>query len=250
MKSWRTDPPGFAQVLQVWRRNRCVGEGTIEVYRYWICRFYDYCRVCKLDEGPELTEQGAARFARWWRSQGSPRRGHLASAIHSSRSALRSWAFARMSLGEALPPWRPVRKYPVPPALEAFAAYLSEVRGSPPQTIRKKVAHMVCLPPTAASIVVLGSTHSCRTLTTSSSSVDIDTHAPRSQISVRLCAAIFASFARRGVHVEIWRTRSCLRSFARASDHIGLCLGATFSGFSAQLTAPTRLDCATTRSCS
>lgn len=143
MKSWRTDPPGYAQVLQVWRRNRCVAQGTVSVYRYWICRFYDYCRACELDERRELTERGAERFARWWRSQGSPRRGHLRSTILASRSALRAWAFARASLGEALPTWRPVCERPVPTMLQGFAAYLSEVRGNPPQTIRKKVAQVL-----------------------------------------------------------------------------------------------------------
>jgi len=143
MKSWRTDPPGYAQVLQVWRCNRCVGRGSISVYRYWICRFYDYCRVCELDDRQELTEQGAERFARWWRSHGSPRRGRLRPVILSSRSALRAWSFARVTLGESLPTWRPVRVQQVPTPLKGFATYLSEVRGNPPQTIRKKVAHIV-----------------------------------------------------------------------------------------------------------
>lgn len=142
MRSWRTDPPGFAQALRVWRRNRCVGRGTIAVYRYWICRFGDYCGICKLDERQELTEQGAERFARWWRSTGSPRHGHLRSSILSSRSALRAWAFARIILGDALPTWRTVCEPPVPRALRAFAIYVSEVRGNPPRTIHAKLAHM------------------------------------------------------------------------------------------------------------
>jgi hypothetical protein len=145
MRSWRTDPPGFAQALRVWRRNRCVGRGTSAVYRYWICRFVDYCRICKLDERRELTEQGAERFARWWRSTGSPRHGHLRSSILSSRSALRAWAFARVILGDALPTWRTVCEPPVPRAPRAFAIYVSEVRGNPPGTIQAKLAHMACL---------------------------------------------------------------------------------------------------------
>jgi integrase/recombinase XerD len=142
MDSWRIDPPGYAQVLQVWRCNRCVGPGSIAVYRYWICRYYDYCRACRLDERKELTELGAERFAKWWRSRGSPRRGHFRSAFLSSRSALRAWSFARTSLGETLPTWRMDRERPVPRALRCFAAYMAEVRGNPPQTIRKKIVHL------------------------------------------------------------------------------------------------------------
>ena len=90
MKAWRTDPPGFSDVKHVWQKNRCVGAGTIAVYRYWISRFLDYCRTHELDVRQELTCAGAERFARWWRSVGSPRAGRVEVAFRSARSALRS----------------------------------------------------------------------------------------------------------------------------------------------------------------
>jgi integrase/recombinase XerD len=143
MKAWRFDPQRFSDVRRVWQRNRCAEPGTIGVYRYWICRFVDYCRIQGLDEHQELTRKGAKRFAIWWRSQGSPRPGHLPSALKSSRSALRAWSFAIGILGVKVQPWEPpVIRPPLSPAMAEFAAYLRDVRGNPPQTIHKKLAHM------------------------------------------------------------------------------------------------------------
>jgi integrase/recombinase XerD len=144
MKAWRRDPQGFSEVRRVWERNRCVAPASISVYRYWICRFIDYCSSEHLDEYAELTRSGARRFAAWWRSQGSPRRGRLSPTLKSSRSALRAWSFALGILGVKVPPWdSPVlQPPPVSTTMAAFAVYLREVRGNPPQTIHKKLAHM------------------------------------------------------------------------------------------------------------
>jgi len=140
---WRLDPDRFAEVRRVWERNRCVEPSTIAVYRYWICRFVDYCRAQRLDERHELTQAGARRFAIWWRSQGSPRRGHLLTTFKSSRSAIRAWSFALGILGDEVPPWRSPATAPLLSAImAAFADYLRDVRGNPPQTIHKKLAHM------------------------------------------------------------------------------------------------------------
>jgi hypothetical protein len=35
---WRLDPHRFSDVRRIWEHNRCVGPGTISLYRYWICR--------------------------------------------------------------------------------------------------------------------------------------------------------------------------------------------------------------------
>jgi integrase/recombinase XerD len=144
MKAWRRDPQRFSEVRRVWERNRCVAPASISVYRYWICRFTDYCRIEHLDQHDELTRSGARRFAAWWRSRGSPRRGRLASALNSSRSALRAWSFALGTLGVKVPSWEsPVlQPPPLSGTMAAFAAYLKEVRGNPTQTIHKKLAHM------------------------------------------------------------------------------------------------------------
>lgn len=143
MKAWRSDPQRFSDVRRVWQRNRCAEPGTIGGYRYWICRFVDYCRIQNIDEQQDLTREGAKRFAIWWRLQGSPRTGDLQGALDSSRSALRAWSFALGVLGVKVPPWEPrVIPPPVSPTMTAFAAYLREVRGNPPQTIHKKLAHM------------------------------------------------------------------------------------------------------------
>lgn len=143
MKAWRTDPPGFPDVKHVWQRNRCVGTGTIAVYRYWISRFLEYCRTQGLDARQELTCTGAQRFARWWRSAGSPRRGRVEATFKAARSALRSWSFALQALGNELPRW--ISPPPVPtisPIMAAFSSYLREVRGNPPCTIHKKLVHI------------------------------------------------------------------------------------------------------------
>ena len=143
MRAWRTDPPDFLQVKRVWRQNRCVGTGTIALYRYWISRFLDYCKTQGLDARQELTCAGAERFARWWRSVGSPRRGRFEKTFQSARSALRSWSFALQALGNELPPWvSPPTVTPISPLMSAFSSYLREVRGNPACTIHKKLVHL------------------------------------------------------------------------------------------------------------
>lgn len=133
----------LAEVERIWQRNRCIKKGSVAVYRYWIRRFCAYCRACHLDERTELTRAGAERFATWWRAGASPRRGRLECTILSSRSALRAWAHARSTLGEQVPPWQvPTRSPRMPATMVAFADYLRDVRGNPPTTIRKKLAHV------------------------------------------------------------------------------------------------------------
>src|ERR1700735_2572494 len=140
---WRLDPHRFSDVRRIWEHNRCVEPGTISLYRYWICRYVEYCRRLGLDEHQDLPGVGASRFAVWWRSRGSPRRGRFSTTLNSSRSAIRAWSFALGVLGVRIPPWEsPARSPPLSATMDAFAGYLNDVRGNPPQTVHKKLTHM------------------------------------------------------------------------------------------------------------
>lgn len=136
-------PYRLRDVKRVWRGNHGLGRGSLQLYEYWLYRFARYCYAHSLDQRAGLTRLGAEQFARWWRSQGSRRRGDLKEAIRGSRMALRAWAFALSMLGESIPPWSPPRVAPMrDPRFGAFADYLREVRGNPPQTIHKKLAEL------------------------------------------------------------------------------------------------------------
>jgi integrase/recombinase XerD len=139
----RAVPYRWLEVAQVWRLNRRLRPSSIRLYCCWIQRFCAYCDAQVIDWRIELTEPGAERFARWWRSRGSPRRGRLRSTLASSHSALRAWSFALTTLGETLPPWIPPR---APSGVDArfqrFATHLREVRGNPPVTIHKKLSQL------------------------------------------------------------------------------------------------------------
>jgi site-specific recombinase XerD len=136
-------PYRWNEVARLWRHNRRLGPGALSVYQYWLRRFSAYCDAQVIDCRAELTEQGAERFARWWRSRGSGRRGRLENTIKSSHSALRAWSFALAMLGESVPLWS-ARRPPVSfdAKFRRFAAYLHEVRGNPPGTIRKKLTQL------------------------------------------------------------------------------------------------------------
>lgn len=134
--------PRAADVERIWRQNRCIKGSSISVYRRWVCRFTEYCRVCALLDRDELTLAGALRFVHWWHVRHTTIQ--LAHAVNSARSALAAWAFALRTLGEPLPPWdAPAPERPATTLLaQAFAAYLREVRGNPPSTIHKKLGHI------------------------------------------------------------------------------------------------------------
>src|SRR4029077_17076991 len=116
---------------------------SLQVYRYWLRRFAAYCEAHALEQRSELTHEGAERFARWWRSRGSCRRGRLKVALAASHGPLRAWAFALSTLGESLPPWRTaLPSTAVSPRFQPFADYLRDVRGNPPTTIHKKLTQL------------------------------------------------------------------------------------------------------------
>jgi len=143
MRRWVSVPYRWGEVTRVWRRNRRLGPQSLSIYQQWIQRFSAYCETHGLDFHAELTEQGVERFARWWRLQGSCRRGRLKNTIASSHGALRAWWFALATLGEPLPPWsapRPTKAFDT--KFRPFAEYLADVRGNPPGTIHKKLTHL------------------------------------------------------------------------------------------------------------
>ena len=64
--------------------------------------------------------------------------------FHVAHCALSTWAAARRTLGEELPPWLPATDplLALSPLLREFAGHLREHRGNPPGTIHKKVTHV------------------------------------------------------------------------------------------------------------
>lgn len=136
-------PYRLSDVRRVWRDGRGLESASRTIYEHWLQRFARYCQTHSLDQRTELTERGADRFAHWWRSQGSPRRGHLRNAIRGSRSALRAWALALSMLGESMPPWHlPSAAAPHDIRFKSFVDYLRSVRGNPSNTITKKLKEL------------------------------------------------------------------------------------------------------------
>lgn len=137
VKSW-IDPA----VEKIWRENRCLSDAAIVMYRECVQRFVDYCKAKSLSTESELTLAGVSRFASWYARRN---RTKLRYTFDSARSALGTWAFARRSLGEPLPPWKPVpdRLETLPPLVREFAGHVRRHRGNPPNTIHKKTVHVM-----------------------------------------------------------------------------------------------------------
>jgi len=133
--------PKFDALERVWRGNRCLEHSSIVVYRRWILRFKVYCHARQLDEKEQLTLAGVAMFARWYARLHDIKEK---TAFSSARSALRTWALARQTLGESLPPWMVVQdaQRSRSPLIREFAEHLHLHRGNPASTIRKKITHV------------------------------------------------------------------------------------------------------------
>lgn len=136
----RNDPQ-FIEVERVWCENRCLKSSSIAVYERWILRFTDYCVTQELDQNSQLTLTGATRFARWYARTHKVDRQ---TAFCSARSALRTWALARQTLGESVPPWKQVQKaaHPRSTLIREFADHLYQHHGNPASTVHKKIAHV------------------------------------------------------------------------------------------------------------
>jgi integrase/recombinase XerD len=132
--------PTTAEIINVWRDDRSVKDGSVGVYLRWIGRFREYCTQHGLNEQPQLTLDGAHRFVDWYRKRhdlGSDAAANARTAVHELN---RVYFVLRMEA----PPWRgaPVVSSPATAVLRAYGDYLEAHRGSPAITIRKKLKHI------------------------------------------------------------------------------------------------------------
>jgi integrase/recombinase XerD len=137
IKSW-VDPA----IEKIWRENRGLSEAAIKMYRERVQHFVDYCKVKGLSDKTELTFDGARRFARWYARRNKVKYCHAFSIV---RSALGTWAHARSTLGEKLPPWKPTHDplQTLPLLVYEFADHVRRHRGNPPHTIHVKTRHVM-----------------------------------------------------------------------------------------------------------
>lgn len=128
--------PTLAEVVAVWRADRCLRDSTSRHYLRWITRFRAYCSERRLDERTELTLEGARRFIGWYaRRRGlNPRADGPCSNASPALFALRR---AYQVLGLDPPRWKSaVASRPVAsPLLRAFGAHLLDDRGNTPSTV-------------------------------------------------------------------------------------------------------------------
>jgi len=128
-------------VERIWRENRCLKRSSIQVYRHRVRRFIDYCRVRNRPENTQLSLAGVTAFSRWYA------RSHkldFKRIFDEAHSALSTWAAARKTLGEELPPWAPATDplSSLSALLREYADHLREHRGNPPGTVHKKLVHI------------------------------------------------------------------------------------------------------------
>jgi integrase/recombinase XerD len=128
-------------IERIWRENRCLKRSSIQMYRYRVQHFIDYCRVRNLPESTQLTLAGVTGFSKWYARS---RKVDFDRAFDVAHSALSTWAAARKTLGEELPPWAPATNplSSLSPLLREYAEHLREHRGNPPGTIHTKVVHI------------------------------------------------------------------------------------------------------------
>ncbi len=133
--------PRRAEVVRIWRENRCLRASSIRLYLRWVRRFKAYCRAQALEEVSQLTLAGVETFATWYAENRGIDRDL---AFEGARSALRAWALALEVLGYAIPRWAPGSdpKWPASPLLQAFTEHLARYRGNPAATRKKKVSHI------------------------------------------------------------------------------------------------------------
>jgi integrase/recombinase XerD len=132
--------PRTADMLRVWRADRCVQDSSAGVYLQWIRRFRAYCNQRKLDERAELTLEGARRFIAWY-----ARRRHLGLRwLSGARSALYALSRVYQVMGLSPLAWQPPKRTRAPATalLQAYAEHLVRQRGSPEVTVRKKLDHI------------------------------------------------------------------------------------------------------------
>lgn len=132
--------PSVQDILRVWRGDRCVRASSAQRYLQWIGRFRRYCGALGLDEGAELSRDGAKRFQVWYARSRKINAAYLGHA----NSAIRSLRRVHEVMGMPVPPWQPIqrRRPPAVAVLRDYAAHLGQHRGNPEITIRKKLDHV------------------------------------------------------------------------------------------------------------
>lgn len=141
-----TDPqafestPSVQDILRIWRSDRNVRASTAHQYLQWIRRFRSYCCALNLDEGAELSRDGAIRFRAWCARSCKADAVNLGLASSSMRSLRR----VHEVMGFPVPPWQAVKRRcsPASSVLQDYAVYLEQVRGNPETTIIKKLNHV------------------------------------------------------------------------------------------------------------
>ena len=132
--------PTTAEIIDVWRDDRSVKDGSACVYLRWIRRFRAYCEQHVLNEQAQLTLDGARRFVDCYCQRHAL--GH--SAARNARTAVYALNRVYCVLGREVPPWRvaPVTGSAATAVLRAYGDYLVVHRGSPPTTVHKKLTHI------------------------------------------------------------------------------------------------------------
>jgi len=128
-----TAAPSAADMLRVWRADRCVRDNTAGLYLQWVRRFRAYCARQKLAERTELTLDGACRFTAWYARcrHLNPRR------LGGARTALYALSRVYQVMGLSLPAWQAPRRVPHPATalLQGYAHHLARRRGNPEVTV-------------------------------------------------------------------------------------------------------------------
>lgn len=125
-------------VIEVWRKNRCISSRVVVIYCRWVRRFITYCDRNGMLLENELTHAGVLRFVKW---HARSREVNVGCALSAARSALHAWRDALEIGGKSLPPWQPKRN-PLPhlaPLLREFAGDMRQHRGSAEGTIRLRI---------------------------------------------------------------------------------------------------------------
>lgn len=125
-------------VIEVWRKNRCISSRVVVIYCRWVRRFITYCDKNGMLLENELTHAGILRFVkRHTQSQ----EVNVGCALSAARSALHAWRDALEIGGKSLPPWQPKRNplSHLSPLLREFADDMRQHRGSAEGTIRLRM---------------------------------------------------------------------------------------------------------------
>lgn len=135
--------PTIAEILRVWRADRCVKDSSAGLYLQWIMRFRAHCAKRGLNERAELTLGGARRFVASY-----ARRRHLDPGnLGGARTALYALTRVYQVMELDLPAWQAPQRVrpPATALLRAYADHLVRYRGSPEGTVHKRLDHVAKL---------------------------------------------------------------------------------------------------------